>query len=627
MESILNTIDNSAARIPYRSRCNMSGRELIRILMAKANTASSTVAAAIEAMMRSLEIKGVSEPTLRAFNDFHQQFDRLNRSLPATNRLADSLVADKLANAVRAVGESTRTLLDVKLTILSGFGDLALTLRAIRDVLGDYEARELRKQVELDKGGRAFLATAQDKNKKNDRGAYHRTLKEDPARHAKPKASSWNERHARCRYCDGPHWNRECPTRKNEPAKKDTATEAKQGTAALAVVDPAHTEDAKFNDAVASLLDGEDNGITTLEFATNNQGVALCVRASQSQTKDAPVVTIKDLIAAGIAHSPHPVAVPPLTPMGLERQDEERLFLNQASEREREARRRFLDPDHDPRTSESEDESMRPLEPYVKIWPDSDDSDPDDWRNRVVMNNVRYNRRRANRRMRQLAKERAQKYDGDELIATERDAPATPPVTRSKDSESETSTPATQPSLADQSSADDHEVIKRRAASPLPPIPAERRSIWPLASLAMNIAMIAVAIVLAAQHATRGTGSPQPLLKCDNYECLAEKLANVNMNGPLPKQLYAFVECGAACTVLTAVATLIQFALCPLWTLALGVTSHLSRAGAQADSVPKPYCEKTYATHLRRQLSLSAARADALDSFVASFLRLRWLTT
>eukprot|EP00965_Chrysotila_dentata_P025673 852600-Pleurochrysis_carterae.AAC.1 len=102
MESILNTIDNSTARIPYRSRCNMSGRELIRILIAEANTASSTVAAAIEAMMRSLEIKGVNEPTLRAFKDFHQQFDRLNRSLPGTNRLADSLVADKLANAVRA---------------------------------------------------------------------------------------------------------------------------------------------------------------------------------------------------------------------------------------------------------------------------------------------------------------------------------------------------------------------------------------------------------------------------------------------------------------------------------------------------------------------------------------------
>eukprot|EP00965_Chrysotila_dentata_P114343 3779143-Pleurochrysis_carterae.AAC.1 len=102
MESILNTSDNPAARIPYRSRCGLSGRDLIRILMSEADAASSSVASAIEAMMRSLEIKGETEATLRAFNGFHQQYDRLNRSLPSTNRLADSLIADKLANAVRA---------------------------------------------------------------------------------------------------------------------------------------------------------------------------------------------------------------------------------------------------------------------------------------------------------------------------------------------------------------------------------------------------------------------------------------------------------------------------------------------------------------------------------------------
>eukprot|EP00965_Chrysotila_dentata_P146183 4827444-Pleurochrysis_carterae.AAC.1 len=78
METILNTIDNPAARIPYRTRCGMSGRTLIRVLMSEADAASSSVAAAIEAMMRALEIRGVVEPTLRAFNDFHQQFDRLN---------------------------------------------------------------------------------------------------------------------------------------------------------------------------------------------------------------------------------------------------------------------------------------------------------------------------------------------------------------------------------------------------------------------------------------------------------------------------------------------------------------------------------------------------------------------
>eukprot|EP00965_Chrysotila_dentata_P106414 3514680-Pleurochrysis_carterae.AAC.1 len=146
MECILSMIDSPAARIPYRARSNASGRNLIRILMAESSAAFNSVAAAIEAMMRSLEVKGISEATLRAFNEYHQQFDRLNRSLPATNRLADSLVADKLANSVRALGESMRTPIDVKLIMLSANGDLNLTLQAIRDLLGDHEARELRKQ-------------------------------------------------------------------------------------------------------------------------------------------------------------------------------------------------------------------------------------------------------------------------------------------------------------------------------------------------------------------------------------------------------------------------------------------------------------------------------------------------
>eukprot|EP00965_Chrysotila_dentata_P072118 2382864-Pleurochrysis_carterae.AAC.1 len=53
------------------------------------------------------------------------------------------------------------------------------------------------------------------------------------------------------------------------------------------------------------------------------------------------------------------------------------------------------------------------------------------------------------------------------------------------------------------------------------------------------------------------------------------------------------------------------------------MTSLLSCAGAQADTAPKSSI-KTYATHLRTLTSMHAARADALDSFVANSLRLRW---
>eukprot|EP00965_Chrysotila_dentata_P228536 6196656-Pleurochrysis_carterae.AAC.2 len=98
-----------------------------------------------------------AEPTLRAFNDFHQDFDKLYCSLPTSNRFADSLVADKLFNTVRKVSDGLRTLLDVQLAVNTEAGDLARTLTALRNVLGEHDAREICRQIELDKTGSAFV--------------------------------------------------------------------------------------------------------------------------------------------------------------------------------------------------------------------------------------------------------------------------------------------------------------------------------------------------------------------------------------------------------------------------------------------------------------------------------------
>eukprot|EP00965_Chrysotila_dentata_P168892 5577039-Pleurochrysis_carterae.AAC.1 len=138
-------------------------------------------------------------------------YDRLNRSLPASNRLADSLAADKLANSVRKINDGLRTLLDVQLAVSHGSGDLALTLSAIRFVLGEHEAREVCRQIEADGSGSAFTVKPGDAHTvlRAGKPKVHRN-KPDPARRAKPKAASqstWTERYSRCRHCDGPHWN------------------------------------------------------------------------------------------------------------------------------------------------------------------------------------------------------------------------------------------------------------------------------------------------------------------------------------------------------------------------------------------------------------------------------------
>eukprot|EP00965_Chrysotila_dentata_P027840 925102-Pleurochrysis_carterae.AAC.1 len=105
----------------------------MRILVSEADTASASTGAALELMFNQTHQRGISEPTVSAFNEFHHQLDKINRSLPAAQRISDSVFAEKLANSVRRFDDHTRTMLDVRL-LSSGAtpGDLSATLTAIR---------------------------------------------------------------------------------------------------------------------------------------------------------------------------------------------------------------------------------------------------------------------------------------------------------------------------------------------------------------------------------------------------------------------------------------------------------------------------------------------------------------
>eukprot|EP00965_Chrysotila_dentata_P101243 3343054-Pleurochrysis_carterae.AAC.1 len=103
--------------------------------------------------MEALLIKGLSEPSLTEFNELHHSFARLNRSLPQHSRLSDNLIAEKLASVVRRLSENTSTLLDVKIELKSAAGNLPLTLEAIRDVLSTAQAREVQRNLEIDRPG------------------------------------------------------------------------------------------------------------------------------------------------------------------------------------------------------------------------------------------------------------------------------------------------------------------------------------------------------------------------------------------------------------------------------------------------------------------------------------------
>eukprot|EP00965_Chrysotila_dentata_P093428 3086106-Pleurochrysis_carterae.AAC.1 len=70
MTLILQTITCNAARRSYAQACNGSGRDLLRILAAEANAASTATSATISAMIRSLEVRGITESTVTALNAF-----------------------------------------------------------------------------------------------------------------------------------------------------------------------------------------------------------------------------------------------------------------------------------------------------------------------------------------------------------------------------------------------------------------------------------------------------------------------------------------------------------------------------------------------------------------------------
>eukprot|EP00965_Chrysotila_dentata_P115484 3816295-Pleurochrysis_carterae.AAC.1 len=63
-------------------------------------------------MMQSHFDNGLEEHSLSAFNTFYHVYDRFNRSLPSHQRLSEGVMAYKLSNVIRRIGENVGTLLD-----------------------------------------------------------------------------------------------------------------------------------------------------------------------------------------------------------------------------------------------------------------------------------------------------------------------------------------------------------------------------------------------------------------------------------------------------------------------------------------------------------------------------------
>eukprot|EP00965_Chrysotila_dentata_P037948 1261328-Pleurochrysis_carterae.AAC.1 len=112
MNAILETMTSQAARRSYAESCAGSGRELLRLLASEAAATSTATSATLSALLHAHDVKGISQPTVQELNSFIHQLLRLNRALPLSARLPDSVLAEKVANATRRLGDGISTVLD-----------------------------------------------------------------------------------------------------------------------------------------------------------------------------------------------------------------------------------------------------------------------------------------------------------------------------------------------------------------------------------------------------------------------------------------------------------------------------------------------------------------------------------
>eukprot|EP00965_Chrysotila_dentata_P003515 114789-Pleurochrysis_carterae.AAC.1 len=161
--------------------------------------------------------------------------------------------------------------------------------------------------------------------------------------------------------------------------------------------------------------------------------------------------------------------------------------------------------------------------------------------------------------------------------------PTRVPASQSDDSDKKT--PDTQPSRAhDKPNPEDASNTNSAVSAAIPPTNA-RVNGWPSASIALNIVMITAAMILGGQRVLRGAAEPGPPHNCNTYECLAEYLANANLDGSFSARLHERLGWGAALATAVVATVSVLAALLPCYYLARSLVTRTSRAESQAEAM------------------------------------------
>jgi len=137
-EEIADTISNTKRREDYHRRAAGSGVALLRILAKELEDQSPEIGAWAAGEIASLQLAGITSPTVSAFDAYRGRYEDLNGQLdsPAT----DASLAAHYFVQVRRLGDMLATKLKLRVTTDGASGDLPKMISAITAVLNEEEA-------------------------------------------------------------------------------------------------------------------------------------------------------------------------------------------------------------------------------------------------------------------------------------------------------------------------------------------------------------------------------------------------------------------------------------------------------------------------------------------------------
>jgi len=137
-EEIADSILNPKRREDYNHLSAGSGVTLLRLLTAELSEQSPELGAWAASEIASLQLTGITAPTIAAFDEYREKYEDLNGQLDAPATEA-SLAAHYFAQ-VRRLGDLLSTRLKLRMTVDDATGDLSRTVAAITAVLNETEA-------------------------------------------------------------------------------------------------------------------------------------------------------------------------------------------------------------------------------------------------------------------------------------------------------------------------------------------------------------------------------------------------------------------------------------------------------------------------------------------------------